>query len=497
MFSGFAEPFFGNLLVCEKPIFVSGGNNSAIREREDMLAKKKIVLSVTIVMIALLITASILIIINRTSIYPYETDKNYEYPLDQTNARSISLNLKNGKITLPKKYSSYQTTFIKINVSTTLMGKYSLPSIEISSGKSSFIQYFEHGAKGSRYLNISALMSETETEINFKGDCISIDDQIVQLVTFENQDLSKLKVLVIAPHPDDAEIAAYGLYSSNKHSFVITVTAGEAGENKYDEIYKSKVKQYLKKGVLRTWNSITVPMLGGILPEQTLNLGFFDGTLETMFKNKSKPVKGLYTEALDIDTFRKQNISSLSQGLSGGADWNSLVENFEYLLTTIKPDVIVTPYPALDDHHDHKMTSIALFEAIKKLGIKSGDLYLYTNHLTLNEYYPYGKIGGIVSLPPNFEKTIYFDSIKSHTLSITNQQDKIFALEAMHDLRPDTEWRSSKGAIKNVFANIKRDIRGNGNSYYKRAIRSNELFFTVNIANIYDQEKLNRIIGKI
>ena len=190
------------------------------------------------------------------------------------------------------------------------------------------------------------------------------------------------------------------------------------------------------------------------------------------------------------------NVSSLSSGLSGKSDWNSLVVNIEYLLKIIEPDIIVAPYPALDRHSDHKLSSIALFDAIKKSGVRKGHLYLYTNHFTLNEYYPYGKIGGVVSLPPNFGKAVYFDGIYSHTLSIDKQKDKILALEAMNDLRLDTEWRSSKGAVKNALHNIKRDIMGQDNSYYRRAIRSNELFFVIKVSNLYNQIILNRIIGK-
>lgn len=461
-----------------------------------MSTRKLPILSFIFVMIALLITASIFIMIKRTSIYPYEVDRSHEYSFHQSNANITNLNLRKGKVTLPKKYHTHQTAFLKVTVDTAFMGKYFLPSIEIMSGESSFTQYLEHGAKGVRYLNINPLMSEKETELRLEGNHLSIDDQSVQLVIFENQDISKSRILVVSPHPDDAEIAAYGLYSSNKNSYILTVTAGEAGENKYDEVYENKVQQYLKKGELRTWNSITVPMLGGILPEQTMNLGFFDGTLDQMFSDKSKPVNGLYTNALDINTFRKQNVSSLSSGLSGKSDWNSLVINIEYLLNTIEPDIIVAPYPALDNHPDHKLSSIALFEAIKKSGIRKGDLYLYTNHFLLNERYPYGKVGGIVSLPPNFGKSIYFDNIKSHTLSIDHQKDKIFALEAMNDLRLDTEWRSSIGAIKHALSNIKRDITGSENSYYKKAVRSNELFFVIKIADIYNQKKLNRIINK-
>jgi hypothetical protein len=101
----------------------------------------------------------------------------------------------------------------------------------------------------------------------------------------------------------------------------------------------------------------------------------------------------------------------------------------------------------------------------------------------LNEYYPYGEMGGTISLPPSFDKKLYFDGIYSHPLSKTKQQDKLFAFEAMHDLRPDTEWRFIKGSIKMALRKIRDKIKGE-NSYYKRALRSNELFFVVNFKNI-------------
>ena len=414
----------------------------------NMRARKQLIVTILFVLIALLSTVSIYILIKRTSIYSYEVGEDYKYSFNKADANITNLNFKNGKIALPEKQDSNQSTFLKVNIQTTFMGKYLLPSILMAGEKSSLTQYIEHGAKGIRYLNISSFMDKKETLLNLQGNHVIIDDQTVQLITFKNQDINKLKILVVAPHPDDAEIAAYGLYSSNKNSYILTITAGDAGKNKYDEVYKNKTKQYFKKGELRTWNSITVPMLGGISPEQTINLGFFDSTLKTMFMDKSKQVKGIYTNASDISTFRKQNISSLSNGLSGKSDWNSLVTNIEYLLKTIRPDIIVTPYPALDRHSDHKLSSVALFEAIKKSGIKDGYLYLYTNHFILNKYYPYGKIFGAVSIPPSFGKEKYFDGIYSYNLTIDKQKDKVFALEAMNDLRLDTEWRSSKGAIK-------------------------------------------------
>ena len=433
----------------------------------------------------------------RSEIYSYDTTKSYMYDFDQSDANISDLDLKNGKVVLAKSDNVNRSAFLKVNVETAFLGKYLQPSIELTNGESSVIQYFERGAKGIRYINISSLIAKEKVEIALKEQYISIDEHAVQLISFKNQDIEKLKILILAPHPDDAEIAAYGLYSDNDQSYVVTITAGDAGKFKYDEIYQNKVQHYLKKGELRTWDSITVPLLGGVLAEHILNLGFFDRSLIRMFKDQSKEIGGYYTDTLDINMYRKQNISRLASGLSGSSNWNSLVENLSYLLGKIKPDIIVTPYPALDTHPDHKLTTVALFEAIKASGIKDGDLYLYSNHFLHNEYFPYGKAGGTISLPPNFEDKIYFDSIYSHSLSSDKQKDKLFALEAMHDLRLDTEWRFSKGTIELAKKQIRKELKGWKNSYFKRSVRSNELFFVVKINNIYNKNILGAITGNL
>lgn len=433
----------------------------------------------------------------RSEIYSYDTSKSYMYDFNQSNANITNLDFNNGKVKLAKSDTINRSAFLKVNVETTFMGKYLQPSIKLTAGKLSVIEYFERGAKGIRYINISSLMAKEKIEIVLEGEDISVIGNTVQLISFKNHDIKKQKILVLSPHPDDAEIAAYGLYSDNNQSCVITVTAGDAGPFLYNEIYQDKIQHYLKKGELRTFDSITVPLLGGISAENILNLGFFDRSLMGMFNDKSKEVGGYYTDTIDINTYRKQNISKLSGALSGRSNWNSLVENFRYLLEKIKPDIIVTPYPALDMHPDHKLTTVALFEAIKASGTREGHLFLYTNHCLFNEYYPYGKEGGTVSLPPNFEDKIYFDSIYSHSLSSDKQKDKIFALEAMHDLRLDTEWRFPRYFIKLAEKQIETTVMGMNESYFKRSVRSNELFFVVKINNIYNKNILETLKGKI
>ncbi|WP_117882572.1 PIG-L deacetylase family protein [Aureibaculum luteum] len=441
-------------------------------------------------------TIIVYILFFRSPIYKYKPNLSYEYNFDNSEANKYILHLDGNKLNLPKIKGDV-TAFLKVEVTTNFFSKLFKSSIRLVSEDLSVINDFEKGAKNTRYINISKLINSNSGEIDFFYNNIAIIDPTVELIIFKNSTIQNKRTLIIAPHPDDAEIAAYGLYAKNSNSFVVTITAGEAGDFTYDEVYKDTIKHYLKKGQLRTLNSITVPLLGGIPYQNIVNLGFFDTTLEAMYKNDTLAVKSKYCKSDDINTFRKQNISNLKNGLKGIANWNSLIDNLCYLLDTIKPEIIVSPYPLLDTHNDHKFSTIALIEALKKSNIKDGQLLLYTNHYPLSDLYPYGETGHAITLPPNFNKNLYFKSIYSNPLSNELQQDKIFALEDMNDLRLDTEWRSPKGAIKIALKTIKRKYLGPQIDYFRKSVRSNELFFVMPISDIYDKEKLKIITDYI
>ncbi len=307
---------------------------------------------------------------------------------------------------------------------------------------------------------------------------------------------SKNKILIVAPHPDDAEIAAFALYSKyHNSSYIVTVIAGDAGVNKYDELSGNVSEQYLRKARVRVWNSLTVPQLAGVPPENILNLGYFDGTLSDMYNKSPGSVYSLHTGVKDLSKFRRVSHSAFHLDNAEEATWEGLVGDFKKIIEQLNPDVIVSPYPIIDAHGDHKFTTIALFEAITSLGYRNGKLLLYTNHYTLSKYYPYGPQGSIVTLPPFFSGNLYFDSVFSFNVTEGEQSNKVLALDAMNDLRLDTEWMTLKGALYLLLKNLKRIIVGSDYSYYRRAVRSNELFFVVDIEAIYDPDVASAISG--
>jgi|SRR3989304_8867027 len=431
---------------------------------------------------------SIIIIKKYENIYRYDVKKDYLYNFhnDPKVTKSIAINIYDDYFIMQEREEAWDTAFLKIKLESSLLGKIVEPFMEIKSEDVVIQQYFERGVRGIRYVNISPLLRErklSKTKIILKGHHLSWASQHGQLIVFKKHDLSNERILILSPHPDDAEIAAFGLYSY-KNSHIITITSGDAGPNSYEALYPEadKLSAYLLKGKLRVLDSIYVSSLGGISPLRSINLGYFDGTLKIMYKFPDKNVESTYAPISDISTYRKYNLTDIPLEHRQKATWINLIRDLTFALQNIKPSIIVAPHPQFDSHPDHQYSSIALFEAIKRSGLKDGSLFLYTNHEVLTKYYPYGPSDSLVSLPPNFDTTIFFRSIYSHGLTSAQQIEKRFALDTHHDLRglpPPVKYELYdliKDCTRIIYTYLK-SLAGLDDSYYRRTIRPNELFF--------------------
>ncbi|MBN1413539.1 MAG: PIG-L family deacetylase [Bacteroidales bacterium] len=429
----------------------------------------------------------------------YDERADYYYSFSPADATIIDLVIAGNRLELNFPADSFHTAFIGLDIKTRIPRLGDQPKIELQGGNIRAVQYVEYRAKGLRYINLSDFVQHNMQCIQLDLKQCRLRSDSARIILYKNPCIASGKLLVLAPHPDDAEIAAYGLYSANIDAFVVTITVGDAGKKIYDELYSNDTIHYRKKADVRLWNSITIPMLAGLDPQNSINLGYFDATLKDMHFAPLQPVKARYTGVEDINRYREMNISSFLDSLPGSPTWNSLVNDLKTIIERKKPEVIVTPYPAIDIHPDHKLTTLALIQALKELKYTSGELWLYTNHFIHSEIYPHGKAGSLISLPPNTgNKAIFFRRIYSHTLSDVEQSDKALALDAMNMLRPDTEWHTTKGG-RRLYMKTRRENRRNTevDYYYRRAVRNNELFFIVNIKDLYDDGILIRITGEL
>jgi len=431
----------------------------------------------------------------RLSVYGYDVRQDYRYPFQEMDAQIVQGQISGGRLTFAAPPAGCDTVLAELTVASTWLGLLAEPSLEFRSARGSLTQAVEMGGKGRRYVNLSALFAgDAPPALEVLTTRLSVPDQPVRLLCFRNDIDRQQRVLVISPHPDDAEIAAFGFYAGRPEAYIVTVTAGDAGRNKYDEVYADRAEQSLKKGELRVWNSITVPLLGGIPPAHAVNLGYFDSRLQEMAADPQRPVAPQYARLTDPGVFRQMNVSRLLEGRPSSATWQNLVGDLAQIIALVKPELIVAPYPRIDAHPDHKYATLATLQALQLLGQRSGRLLLYTNHCTSSEYVPYGPMHSGVSLPPAFDGRTAFNRIYSYGLSPEQQRDKYFALEAMNDLRLDTEWRSFSGTLKYLSKLAKNIIFNKDFSYFRRAVRADEVFFVVDLEQL-ERPDFTRLIS--
>lgn len=371
------------------------------------------------------------------------------------------------------------TAFLEINIEH-VSTDVPWPSIRAdrTSTKDTTTHYFEPNASGRQYLDLSRLLplncGEEVGLISEDGTQWQVDQE-VSLTTFTNPPIKDKRVLVLSPHPDDAEIAAYGLYTSSIAD-IVTITAGDAGKPKFANVWDDPGQQYRAKGRIRTVDSLVVPLLGGLRPDAIRNLGYYDGTLEDMHKNPFEIVNPKRTNLEDPGYFRRFNyFDEELRNRPLEATWKSLVADVHEELERIQPDIVVTPHPLLDSHKDHKFTTVALVEALKRWN-RHCSIYLYNNHTTGNEAFPFGPRSGQMGLPPmdqHMIQPLHVHGLYSHPLSEEIQKQKLVALEAHHDLRAFDVLDGSE-VIKPP----------SGLDYYRRA-RPNEFFMKTDFAGVW------------
>jgi LmbE family N-acetylglucosaminyl deacetylase len=364
------------------------------------------------------------------------------------------------------------------------VGAESQPWIEVSAGTTTVRQFLDPNAIGIRWLNLSGLRSElvggAQVTVRANAATLEGDEAIVRL--FQNQlDLRK-PLLVIAPHPDDAEIAAFGLYA-DRQSTIVTLTAGNAGSMNYRAQVADPPEHYRLKGYLRAVDSVVVPWQGRIPPDRAYNLGYFDGRLDVMYGDPSATISEVYGPNTDVAPYRRANVGALLPNASRTNTWNHLVEDIVTVLRKVNPAIIVMPDPRLDSHLDHEYGAVAVAQALERWDGEVTFL-LYTNHAGSNRY-PFGPAGSVMSLPPITPGTgdITLQKVFSYQTDQELQTRKLFALESMHDLRLSPEEQSNCDApnFRRRSEDYPRTIE---EDYLRRAVRSNEIFYAFDRAGI-------------
>jgi LmbE family N-acetylglucosaminyl deacetylase len=416
--------------------------------------------------------------------FRYDRRREQSFDFEQSAAIQMNVEVSLGGFIWPDT-PKCDTGFLEINLSARGLGHSAEPSIEIRSRDFQARQYFERGARGTRYLNLGAILAEPPTAgqgVSLQAHGVSWPLQQARLLLFDNTLSASETALVIAPHPDDAEIAAFGLYS-RFHSTVVTITDGALGSFYLDELPATDPRGSEITARIRAWDSITAPFFGNVPPERAINLGYPDASLEAMFSAPETSSPLADGSAHRLRAIRALNLSPLLEDLAADGSWRGLVMDLIRILEKVKPSLIVIPHPLLDDHPDHAFSAVAVCAAVRQAGLTNGRLLLYTNHSPHSNLHPVGQNDGTVSLPPHFGEPLQFGDIWSLALTPDQQRAKLLAIEAHHDLRalPSLQPASLAKVCRTFLAGLRNLVTGldaHVTGYFRRAVRPNEIFFT-------------------
>lgn len=399
----------------------------------------------------------------------FDPGQDYAYDLAATDAKVVNVELSAAGFAWPAQLPEGDTLLLEFTLTQTVGAE---PSVTAAAGGVSLHQVFESGGKGRRFLDLSPLRGTSAgVSVVLTGAGASWQGGAARLFVYRNAPLSAQKVLVVAPHPDDAEIGAFGLYLRSKAD-VITVTSGDAGGENFETLFPESGAHYRVKGWIRTWDSISVPFYGGVMPGQARNLGYYDALLRKMQAAPATPVAPLLAKLDDPGFYRRLNVDQALRARPFHATWDALVADFLWELERTKPTLIAAPHPLLDNHPDHQYTTIALIEALAKWQGQC-ELYLYTNHALENEAFPLGDRAAMSGLPASSRADLFFRRIYSHPLTVEEQKLKLVALEDMHDLRA-FDLRDGTPPVDEATRRSWTE-----HDYYRRGPRPNELFFVL------------------
>jgi len=394
-------------------------------------------------------------------------------------------------IELPNEaFGSGRSAFLAIDVSVTMTGRVFDPYIEVGRHPELYRQYFEREATGIRYVNLSpavqaAAGNSGSTRITLRGGHLRWKPS-ASVMVFEPPALTGGDALVVAPHPDDSEIGAFGFYSE-RPSWILTVSSGEVSPTGLSPVVPPGPEQTQWRALLRVHDSLTNPGLGGVDRERCLNLVYPDGRLKQMHDEPTRTFALACESTLSRRTLRHKNPPGRLRDGSPDCRWSDLVEDLRWTLDRVRPRTLVCTHPLVDPHPDHVYTSVAVADALRAGAHAPELILLYVIHVNEAPVYPFGGADSLVSLPPWQHREWIADSIHSLPLSQDARIAKYFAVEAAHDLRSyysDSRVRTFRqlvGIARRELGAFVTGMAPRPADFLRRAPRPNELYYVVSV----------------
>lgn len=407
--------------------------------------------------------------------YRPSDDYQYDFPAD-TARQAVSLD--GGVVRLSGPLAPGETLILELELKANWLGRWLDPYVAVGDDR----QDFERGVKGRRFLNLSGQADAlAQGVLTLRGrHCAA--GAMGTLWVMANPDYSRQRVMVIAPHADDAELAAFGLYSRSEDVSIVTLTQGEIEAEDFQRLGLDQAAAARLKGRLRSWDSLVIPLWGGVPAERCVQLGYYCLQLPAMAAEPATAFGSRESQESDVRSVRRHNPLTLPADVDGQPTWQNLLGDLTALLEYYRPEVVVTPHPELDPHSDHVASTQALLEAVGLSRWKPTTLLLYANHLHDNDRWPMGPAGAGIALPPAIEPLLA-NRLWSPLLSADVQLDKAMALAMEHDLQGGQVFkRQLRRWIQQGLAGRRWPVTGS-NEFFRKAVRRHELFWVRDLSD--------------
>jgi LmbE family N-acetylglucosaminyl deacetylase len=407
----------------------------------------------------------------------YSPGDDYQYNLPADN-EVAGVTLEGGRLQVvaPLSLRGDETLVLGLTVKSSWLGRFFDPVIELSGSGVDDRQAFERGVTGLRYLNLTGMAEALNSgSLRVRGRHCRVQGPL-SLWAFRHADARQQRVMVIAPHADDAELAAFGLYSQAADTWIVTLTAGEIEAEHYQQMGVPRPEAARLKGRLRAWDSIAVPRWGGVPEAQCVQLGYFCLQLPAMQAAPDQAIASREADLSDTRLFRQFNSMTLPGDADGAPTWNNLLADLRALLLQARPQVLVMPHATIDPHPDHICAQAAVMQALEGLEWQPQTVLGYANHLHDNDRWPMGDAYSGIALPPVFDPGLPLVPY-SLTLTVEQQRDKAMALGMMHDLQPPMPLkRKLRRGLQHLLAGRRWPAEGE-NEFFRKAVRRHELFW--------------------
>lgn len=401
--------------------------------------------------------------------YRPQEDYRYEFPPDTV---QLDGRIEQGSLQMAGDLPDGDTLILEVRLDATWLGRFRDPRVYVGDDR----QDFERGVGGRRYLNLSGQQAVLRAgSLRFDTRYCRLGAE-VRLYAMRNPDYTQRRVLIIAPHADDAELAAFGFYSRTREAAIVTLTQGEIEADNYQRLGLDSAAAARLKGRLRTWGSLAVPLWGGVPQQRCVQLGYYCLQLPAMEAMPERVFGSRESGETDIRSVRIHNPLQLPGDRDGQPTWQNLQADLRALLADFRPEVVVTPHPELDPHADHVAATSALRQAIEEGEWKPKTLLFYANHLHDNDRWPMGPAESGIALPPVIE-SLPADRLWSPTLDVEARLNKAMALAMQHDLQvPLPLKKRLRRAIQRVLAGRRWPTTGD-DEFFRKAVRRHELFW--------------------